>query len=124
MITAGGYDEHALSVLARPDSRSLFDQLLREIRFHRRRFGTGAAGRRYLLLGQHVDAALFSILRDVSQLPKIHAARERMTALGVPILGCRALRNECRYPLPILAWLTAMSLFLVGNAEILAIDNL
>ena len=40
-----------------------------------------------LLLCQHVDAALFSILRDVSQLPKIHAARERMTALGVPILG-------------------------------------
>jgi polysaccharide biosynthesis transport protein len=40
-----------------------------------------------LLLGQHVDAALFSILRDVSQLPKIHAARERLTALGVPILG-------------------------------------
>ena len=40
-----------------------------------------------LLLGQHVDGAVFSILRDVSQLPRIHAAHGRMAALGVPILG-------------------------------------
>jgi Mrp family chromosome partitioning ATPase len=40
-----------------------------------------------LLLSQFVDAVLFSVLRDVSQISKIQAAHERMTALGVPILG-------------------------------------
>jgi Mrp family chromosome partitioning ATPase len=40
-----------------------------------------------LLLGQHADAALFSILRDVSRVPKVHAACERLHGLGIRILG-------------------------------------
>jgi polysaccharide biosynthesis transport protein len=87
VITAGVYDEHALSVLARPDSRALFDQLLEKFDFIVVDSAPVLPVADTLLLGQHVDAALFSILRDVSQIPKIHAARERMTALGVPILG-------------------------------------
>jgi capsular exopolysaccharide synthesis family protein len=40
-----------------------------------------------LLIGQHVDAALFSIMRHVSRWPMVHAAQERLAMLGIPILG-------------------------------------
>jgi capsular exopolysaccharide synthesis family protein len=40
-----------------------------------------------LLIGQHTDGVLFAVLCDVSRLPTIHAANERMAMLGVPVLG-------------------------------------
>jgi polysaccharide biosynthesis transport protein len=87
VITSGAYDDHALAVLAQPRSRNLFDQL-------REQFDSIVVDSApvlpvadTLLLAQHVDAALFSILRDVSQVPRIHAAHARIGALGVPILG-------------------------------------
>jgi succinoglycan biosynthesis transport protein ExoP len=87
VITAGAYDEHALSVLAQPRSRNVFDQLREQFDFIVVDSAPVLPVADTLLLGQHVDAALFSILRDVSQLPRIHAAHGRMAALGVPILG-------------------------------------
>ena len=40
-----------------------------------------------LLTGQHVDSALLSVRRDVSQTPKVNAAVDRLTSVGVPLLG-------------------------------------
>jgi polysaccharide biosynthesis transport protein len=40
-----------------------------------------------LIISQHVDAALFSILREVSRVPYVYAAYERLSTLGVRILG-------------------------------------
>ena len=40
-----------------------------------------------LLLGQHVDAVILSVLRDVSRLPAVHAAHQRFNSLGVRTLG-------------------------------------
>jgi capsular exopolysaccharide synthesis family protein len=40
-----------------------------------------------LQISQHVDAAIFSVLRDVSRLPKIHEAYSRLANLGVRTLG-------------------------------------
>jgi Mrp family chromosome partitioning ATPase len=40
-----------------------------------------------LLIGQHVDAVLFAVLRGVSQLPKIYAAYQRLAMLRIPLLG-------------------------------------
>jgi capsular exopolysaccharide synthesis family protein len=40
-----------------------------------------------LLMGQHADAVIFSVLRDISRLPKVHAAYQRVGSLGIPILG-------------------------------------
>jgi len=40
-----------------------------------------------LLLGQHVDAVIFSVLRDVSRLPALHAAQQKLNGLGVRVLG-------------------------------------
>jgi polysaccharide biosynthesis transport protein len=87
VIPAGVYDEDALSVLAQPRSCNLFDQLRERFDFIVVDSAPILPVADTLLLGQHVDGALFSILRDVSQLPRIHAAHGRMAALGVPILG-------------------------------------
>ena len=40
-----------------------------------------------LLIGQHVDGVVFSILQDISQLPKVIDASERLTQLNIPLLG-------------------------------------
>ncbi len=40
-----------------------------------------------LLLGQHADSALLSVRRDVSQTPKVNAAVDRLSSVGIPLLG-------------------------------------
>ena len=40
-----------------------------------------------LILSQHVDAVVFSILREVSQFPQVQAAYQRLATLGAPVLG-------------------------------------
>jgi Mrp family chromosome partitioning ATPase len=40
-----------------------------------------------LLIAQHVDAVLFSIRRGVSRVPTVFDAQQRLTMLGVRMLG-------------------------------------
>ncbi|MFO0805712.1 MAG: polysaccharide biosynthesis tyrosine autokinase [Gemmataceae bacterium] len=40
-----------------------------------------------LLIGQHVDGVVFSIMQDISQLPKVMVASEKLQQLNVPLLG-------------------------------------
>jgi polysaccharide biosynthesis transport protein len=40
-----------------------------------------------LLMGVHVDAAVLSARRDVSQLPKVYEAKERLELVGIRVLG-------------------------------------
>ena len=40
-----------------------------------------------LLVAQHVDGVVFSILQDVSQLPKVQDASERLVQLNIPMVG-------------------------------------
>lgn len=40
-----------------------------------------------LLIGQHVDGVLISILQDISQLPKVLDASDRLAQLNIPMLG-------------------------------------
>jgi Mrp family chromosome partitioning ATPase len=40
-----------------------------------------------LMIGQHVDAVLFSIRCDVSRLPAVYAAYQRLETLGMRMLG-------------------------------------
>jgi capsular exopolysaccharide synthesis family protein len=40
-----------------------------------------------LLLAQQADAVLFSVLREVSRLPLVHAAAQRLSTLGASLLG-------------------------------------
>ena len=40
-----------------------------------------------LLLGQQADAVLLSVLRGVSEAPKVYAACQRLQALNIRVLG-------------------------------------
>jgi len=40
-----------------------------------------------LLIGQYVDGVVFSIMQDISQLPKVLVASEKLQQLNVPLLG-------------------------------------
>ncbi len=40
-----------------------------------------------LLIGQHVDAAVISVYREVSRIPAVHAGHARLEAMGVRVLG-------------------------------------
>jgi capsular exopolysaccharide synthesis family protein len=40
-----------------------------------------------LLLGQHVDAVVISVLRDHSKVPKVYEACERLKSVGITVLG-------------------------------------
>jgi hypothetical protein len=41
-----------------------------------------------LVIGQHVDAAILSVLRDISRVPQLFEARDRLRTVGVRLLGC------------------------------------
>jgi succinoglycan biosynthesis transport protein ExoP len=87
LIPAGIYDDFSLSVLAQPRARNVFQQLREQFDFVILDSAPLLPVADSLLLAQHADAAVFSILKDVSQLPKIQSAYERIRSLGVPILG-------------------------------------
>ena len=40
-----------------------------------------------LLLGQHVDVAILSVLRDVSRVPKVYEAADRLRSVGINLMG-------------------------------------
>lgn len=40
-----------------------------------------------LLIGQHVDGVVFSIMQDISQLPKVMTATQKLNQLGIPLVG-------------------------------------
>ena len=40
-----------------------------------------------LLIGKHVDAVILSVLREVSETPKVYAAAQRLAGLGIRVLG-------------------------------------
>ena len=57
-----------------------------------------------LLIGEHADAVLLSVLRNVSRLPAVHAAQQRLAALGIRVLGAVVIGEgmetygQVRYP--------------------------
>ncbi len=40
-----------------------------------------------LLIAQHVDGVVFSIMQDISQLPKVISASQKLTQLNIPLVG-------------------------------------
>jgi polysaccharide biosynthesis transport protein len=87
ILTAGVQDDQTTSLLGQPGVRNLFNQLREQFDFIIVDSAPVLPVADTLLLTQLVDAALFSILSDVSQFPQIQAAYGRIAALGVPMLG-------------------------------------
>jgi len=87
MITAGRCCAQAVLMLGKDALGGIFSQL--ESRFDFIVVDTGPVLKVAdpLLLGQYVDGAILSVLRDVSQIHKVYEASERLKLAGVKVVG-------------------------------------
>lgn len=87
LLTAGFSDSDSIQALALRDLRAMFDRLKEHYDFLVIDSSPVLPVADAMLIGQHVDAVLFSVMRDVSRIPAVHAAYERLSKLGIRMLG-------------------------------------
>jgi capsular exopolysaccharide synthesis family protein len=87
MMSAGHWDSHAVQALAQDGVRGLFEQLKEQYDFIVIDSCPVLPVADSLVLAQHVDAVLFSVMRDVSRAPAVYAAQQKLEGLGVRTLG-------------------------------------
>ncbi len=87
LMPAGQWDPHAQQALAQEAVGNIFEHLKEE-------FDTIIVDScpvlpvaDTLLLGQHVDTVVLSVLKGTSRLPEVYAARQRLAALDIPVIG-------------------------------------
>ncbi len=86
-IAAGQYDDEATHALARVDMRAFLDRLRQDYDFVVVDTSPVLPVSDGLLVGQYVDAVILSVLRDKSRMPAVAAACDRLSALGIRVLG-------------------------------------
>jgi capsular exopolysaccharide synthesis family protein len=87
VMPAGQWDREVLQALARGGLEGLFEKLREEFDFLVVDSHPVLSATDSLLLAQHADAAVLSVLRDVSQAPRVYAASQKLAELGVRVLG-------------------------------------
>jgi capsular exopolysaccharide synthesis family protein len=87
LMLAGHLDSAAIEMLPRKQFADILQELRHEFDFIVIDTSPLLQVTDSLIISQNVDAVLLSVLREVSQLPQIHAAFERLNTLGVRILG-------------------------------------
>ena len=87
MIPAGHCDGLALQAIAQDGLRDVLNILKKRYDFIIIDSAPVLPVVDTMLLSQQVDAVLFSIMRDVSRVPHVQAAHERLAGLGVKMLG-------------------------------------
>jgi capsular exopolysaccharide synthesis family protein len=87
VLPAGQWDHALLQVLAKEGPQSLFDKLRPEFDFIIVDSHPVLAATDALLIGQHVDAVILSLLRNRSQAHVAYAAWQRLWSLGIRVLG-------------------------------------
>jgi capsular exopolysaccharide synthesis family protein len=102
LLPAGKFDSHAVQALAQEGVRNVFERLKEEYDFIVLDTSPVLPVADTLLVAQHADAALFAVLRDVSRIPAVRAAHQRLSALGVRMLGAVVIGEEPQtYGLPV-----------------------
>ncbi len=86
-MAAGQWDREVLHALARDGVEGIFEKLQEEFDFIVIDSHPLLAATDSLLIGQRVDAVILSVLREVSQMPRVYAASQRLTTLGIRVLG-------------------------------------
>jgi Mrp family chromosome partitioning ATPase len=104
-IAAGRSDQLAVQALAQDPAHLLFDELKRRYDFVVVDTSPVLPVADTLLVAGLADAVIFSILRDVSRAPLVHSAYERLSDLGVRILGAVVVGTKggaygCEYNYP------------------------
>jgi succinoglycan biosynthesis transport protein ExoP len=87
LIPAGRCDSAAIEMLPRESLRELLLALRDRYEFIVVDSAPVLQVTDTLIVSQHVDAVLFSVLREVSQLPQVRIAFDRLSAMKVRILG-------------------------------------
>ena len=87
LLPAGQCDLAAIQGLAQDEVQTLFYHLKEEYEFVILDVSPVLPVADALVIGQYADAVLFSVLRDVSKLPQIYEAQQRLAALGIRMLG-------------------------------------
>jgi len=87
VIPAGVCDGAAVQAVAQGGLQSVFEELRSRYDFIIVDSAPVLPVVDSLIISQHTDAVIFSILRDVSRVPAVQDARDRLSALGVRILG-------------------------------------
>jgi succinoglycan biosynthesis transport protein ExoP len=87
LMPAGACDAEALCMLARDGVQPVFDRLRTEFDFIVVDSSPVLPVADSLMVAQQVDGVLFAILREVSRLPKVHEAYQKLSTLGVRMLG-------------------------------------
>jgi capsular exopolysaccharide synthesis family protein len=87
VMAAGQWDREVLQALARDGLEAVLEKLREEFDFLVIDSHPVLAATDSLLLAQHADAAILSVLRDVSQTPRVYSASQKLAELGVRVLG-------------------------------------
>jgi capsular exopolysaccharide synthesis family protein len=97
-VMPAGYAEFAaFQALAQHRSKDIFKVLKEQYDFVVVDSAPVLAVADSLLIGQCVDSVVFSVLRDVSRLPTVYHAYERLATLKVHILGAVVNGTEADY---------------------------
>lgn len=87
LLSAGQWDAGAMQALAQGAAQDVFARLKEQYDYVIVDTSPILAVADALQIGRHVDGVLLSILRDVSRLPAVYAAYQRLTMLGIRTLG-------------------------------------
>jgi capsular exopolysaccharide synthesis family protein len=87
LLPAGQWDREVIQELAREHVQTLFRRLEQEFDFVIIDSHPVLPATDSLLIGQHVDAVLVSVMRGVSQAPRVYAAHQRLATLGIRVCG-------------------------------------
>ncbi len=87
LIPAGRCDLHAINGLSRAEMVRLFQELRALYEFIIVDSAPVLLVTDPLIVGQHVDAAVLSVLRNVSRLPALHSTCTKLSAVGIRLLG-------------------------------------
>jgi len=87
VLTAGMCDVNAVQALGRGQAEPIFEKLRQSFDFIVVDAAPVLTVADSLIIGQYVDGAILSTLRDVSQVPQVHEAGERLKSVGIRMLG-------------------------------------
>ncbi|HWE37737.1 MAG TPA: CpsD/CapB family tyrosine-protein kinase [Isosphaeraceae bacterium] len=96
LVSAGYFDDRAVRALAQGDLQAVLDGARAEFDFIVIDTAPVLPVADTLHIAQHADGVIFSVLRDVSRLPAVHAAYQRLARLGVRMLGAVVAGAPCK----------------------------
>jgi capsular exopolysaccharide synthesis family protein len=87
LMPAGQWDREVLQALARDGLEGILEKLQEEFDFIIIDSHPVLAATDALLIGLQADAVILSVLREVSEMPRVYAAAQRLAVLGIRVLG-------------------------------------